>query len=260
MPCLSAMNKRVAAVAASLLLAGCASGRPVDAPPSVPSSGTLKIVAASSVKNPLAQLTAAYTSDHPGVKFDVTYADPAAAAGALSSSDADLFATGEPATMEKALGAGTVTGATFYAWNQLWLVVKPYNPDKINGLNQSMEGKKFVVCAPSLPCGADFQVLMKYTDTDAKPASQESSVTAILEKVATGEADAGIVFGPDAKPYGNRLSAVWLPNSDNAAVQVKYPIARTSNTKQVALADNFIDYCVGEDAKKLLKRLGFNPI
>ena len=79
-----------------------------------------------------------------------------------------------------------------FATNVLTLVVAPGNPLKISGLDATLEGKKLVVCAVGVPCGNALATLAKNLGVTPKPVSQEQSVTDVLGKVTSGEADAGV--------------------------------------------------------------------
>ena len=55
------------------------------------------------------------------------------------------------------------------------------------------------------------------------PVSEESSVTDVLNKVTTGQADAGVVYVTDANGAGDKVTEVPFPESADAVNT--YPIA-----------------------------------
>ena len=87
------------------------------------------------------------------------------------------------------------------------------------------------------------------------PVSEESSVTDVLNKVETGQADAGLVYITDTIAAGDKVTAVPFPESV-AAVNV-YPIAVLKQSKNPDLARKFVDLVTGEAGQKILSAAGF---
>lgn len=245
------MKKMTTVLAVLALVSGCS--QPAPAPQrTTPTSGSLKIMTSPSLRPLFEDLATAYYGKYPGVKVSLVAGDPAA--GQLA--DADLVATAEPAVMERLISGGQVKEAAFFATSQLTIVVPARNPYKITGMNNTLKGRRFLVCAPSLKCGSTYAAVEKTWDqAHAQPTGQEASSTAILDKVTSGAVDAGIVFTPEVKAYGGNLSTLWLANADNYLL--KLPLGRTAASKQAELAASFIDYSVSDDVKDTLKELGY---
>ena len=56
-----------------------------------------------------------------------------------------------------------------------------------------------VVCQKPVPCGAATQRIEDNTGVQIHPVSEELSVTGVLNKVTTGQADAALVYVTDAR-------------------------------------------------------------
>ena len=56
-----------------------------------------------------------------------------------------------------------------------------------------------VVCTPQVPCGSATEKVEKASDVQLNPVSEESQVTDVLNKVTSGQADAGLVYVTDAR-------------------------------------------------------------
>ncbi len=85
--------------------------------------------------------------------------------------------------------------------------------------------------------------------------SEESSVTDVLGKVVSGEADAGLVYVTDVKAAGNKVQAIPFPESAQAVNT--YPIAAVRTGKNKDLAAAFIEAVTGPDGQRLLRGAGF---
>jgi molybdate transport system substrate-binding protein len=87
------------------------------------------------------------------------------------------------------------------------------------------------------------------------PVSEESSVTGVLGKVSSGEADAGLVYATDVTGAGTSVLGVPFPES-TAGVN-HYPIAALASSTQRELASAFIAFVLGPAGQGVLANAGF---
>ena len=104
-----------------------------------------------------------------------------------------------------------------------------------------------IVTAPGNPKDA--------TGTKLNPVSEESSVTDVLNKVTSGQADSGIVYITDALAAGDEVAGVNFVES-SVAVNT-YPIAVLKDAPKPDLAKKFVDSVTGEHGQKVLSEAGF---
>jgi molybdate transport system substrate-binding protein len=88
-----------------------------------------------------------------------------------------------------------------------------------------------------------------------KPVSEESSVTDVLGKVTSGEADAGIVYVTDVRAAGDKVKGIPFAEADKAINT--YPIATVGSSKNKELAAAFNALVTGAEGKKVLSDAGF---
>ena len=69
------------------------------------------------------------------------------------------------------------------------VIVPKGNPGHITGLDASLDGKKLVICAATVPCGAAAKTIAQNANFTLKPVSEEQKVTDVRGKVTSGEAD-----------------------------------------------------------------------
>lgn len=246
-----------AMVAVSIAVAGCSSDDDSSGGDSSGGKTTLNVYAAASLKSTFTELAKAFEKAHSDVEVKLNFAGSSALVTQINQgADADVIATADERTMQK-LGDKAVDPKIF-ATNTLTIVTAPGNPKNITGFASLRDsGAKTVACAPEVPCGAATVAVEKNTGVELTPVSQEASVTAVLTKVTSGEADAGLVYVTDAKSAGNKVATV----GDAAFGQVinKYPIATVKGTKHSEQAEQFKDMVLGQTGQEILSAAGFAP-
>jgi len=83
---------------------------------------------------------------------------------------------------------------------------------------------------------------------------QADSVRQVLDYVARGEAEAGFVYRTDAALMGDKVKVVLTPSG---STPVSYPVAAVADSKQKALAAEFIGFLSSDAARQVLARYGF---
>lgn len=246
-------SKRFAsAVLLTVVLSACGSGD--DAA----EGQTLMVFAAASLNSTFTEIGEQFKSDNPGVAVEFSFAGSSNLVTQLSQgAQADVFATADTENMDKAAQAGLLDGDPVkFASNTLTIAVAPGNPKQITSFEDlTKSGLTVVVCAPQVPCGSATQKVEEATGVDLTPVSEESSVSDVLNKVTTGQADAGLVYVTDATVAGDKVTAVPFPESTDAVNT--YPIAALKSSEHLDLARKFIDAVTGEIGQKTLSAAGF---
>jgi molybdate transport system substrate-binding protein len=170
---------------------------------------------------------------------------------------ADVFASADTANMEKLVDAGLDGGdPQDFATNVLEIATPPDDPAGVRSLQDlAKPGLKLVVCAPEVPCGAATRQVAGQAGVTLHPVSEEQSVTDVLGKVISGEADAGLVYVTDVTAAGDQVQGISFPES--AGVVNTYPIAPVEGTEQPDLAREFIEMVLGDTGRRILRDAGF---
>ena len=149
-----------------------------------------------------------------------------------------------------------------FVTNRLILVVPAANPAGIRSLDDlARSGVKLVLAAAGVPAG-DYarQVLANAGIAQqalANVVSNEVDVKGVLQKVASGDADAGIVYVTDLTPdVENSVEGITIPGHLN--VVATYPIAVVDGSQDPALAGQFVRYVQGPGLR-VLNQFGFLP-
>ena len=257
---------KAASIAAVLgtVLTGCGSSSSGDGDgggSAAASSGgdrTLTVYAAASLADTFDQLGRKFEEAHPGTTVAFNYGGSSGLVQQLvEGAPADVFASADQRNMTKLTDAQLNDGEpTIFATNTLTLVVPTDNPADITSFEDLRRGKvKLVTCAPEVPCGSATQTVEKANGVTLEPVSEEGSVTDVLGKVTSGQADAGIVYVTDAKSAGDKIQTVDLPKADQAVN--KYPIVTLKDSKNTELAAEFEKFVTGPQGKEALQKAGF---
>jgi molybdate transport system substrate-binding protein len=249
-------HSRLLAVFGVLLLAlisGCGSSEQ-------PAAQNTKIIvfAAASLKKTFTDIGEQFKAENHGSSVEFSFAGSSDLVTQLTQgAPADVFASADTKNMDKAAQAGLLAGDPVnFASNTLTIAVAPGNPKKIASFKDlTQQGLNVVVCAPQVPCGSATQKVEQATGVMLNPVSEESSVSDVLNKVTTGQADAGIVYVTDAIGSGDKVAAVAFPEAAGAVNT--YPIAVLKGSKNPQLARKFVDLVTGESGQKVLNAAGF---
>jgi molybdate transport system substrate-binding protein len=84
------------------------------------------------------------------------------------------------------------------------------------------------------------------------------NVRQVLEYVARGEVDAGVVYATDVPVGGTRVREAFRPGDDTYP-PVVYPIAVVAATRRERLARAFVALATGPEGRAVLGGLGFAP-
>ena len=247
------MSRRLVALVAvlALALAGCA-GSPSG------TSDRITVFAAASLQGAFDNLARAFTAAHGrySVAPIVYDGSQALATQLVEGADADVVAFADESSLRPVTAKGITGTGTVFATNTLRMVVAPDNPKHIESLaGLGRSDVSTVLCAPQVPCGQASRRLLDAARVTVHPVSEETSVTGVVTRVTTGEADAGLVYRTDAAAAGDALAAVTPAGAD--AVVNRYPIAVTTTTESAKAAQAFVDFVVSAAGRKILQRYGF---
>ena len=136
-------------------------------------------------------------------------------------------------------------------------------------LDLANDGVKLVVALPEVPAGAYARAVIANIGADpatgpeyaqrvlANVVSMEPNVRSVAQKVALGEADAGIVYWSDAQVerLAGRVRALPIPERSN--VMAGYPVGRLRASAEPELAGKFIDFLRSPRGQNILFEHGF---
>lgn len=251
------MVRTVAVAAMSLGLAACGSQSPTEGTASDPA--TITVFAAASLRGTFTEIGKQFEAANEGVRVTFNFAGSADLVAQIQQgAPADVFASADTKQMDKAASDTLIIDTPVnFAANTLAIATPPDNPAGIDALDDlTAPGTKVVLCAAEVPCGAAAQAIEHASGIDISPVSEEQSVTDVLGKVISGEADAGLVYITDVREAGNKVHGIELPAAATAVNT--YPIAALSGSPHPEIATRFVAFVAGSAGQAVLAAAGFS--
>lgn len=221
---------------------------------------TIDVYAASSLTTAMTSIASAFERAEPNFHIVLNFAGSATLVEQIKQgAPADVIVFADYKQMNDLVESGNVNKGTVtnIATNTLTLIVEKGNPLNIKKLSDLAAPQiRTVLCDVAQPCGKYAAQVLKRANVVVQPRSRETNVSGVAQKVASGEADAGIVYVTDALANTSKLNAVPIDKDIN--VSNNYPIAalkELSATAQQATRA-FIDFVKG-DGQKILNDYGF---
>ncbi|MEE1649873.1 molybdate ABC transporter substrate-binding protein [Brachybacterium sp. J144] len=245
-----------AAAALALLAAGCGGGG--EEAGSAEEAVTLQVFAAASLQEPFEEFGQQFEDEHDGVTVEFNVAGSSTLVEQIQQgAPADVFASADERNMAKLTDVGLeAADPVDFTTNTLMIAVPAGNPGGVTDLaSLTEEGLNLVVCAPEVPCGAASETVEQAAGLEFSPVSEEQSVTDVLNKVTSGEADAGLVYVTDVRKAGDAVEGIAFPEASKA-VNV-YPITTVKDAAHAELGQEFIDLVTGEAGQSVLAEYGF---
>ncbi len=255
--------------ALALLLLGCRAQPTAGSEPGgEPSAARAELVifAAASLRDAFGSLKREFLEAHPGVELRFNFAGTQELRTQLEhGAPADVFASADQRHMATLREGAKVQEPVVFARNEPVIVLARERQGKVRGLAELPALDRLVVGAPEVPIGRYTAQLLSNASAalgpgfaavfEQKVVSRELDVRQVLNKVALGEADAGIVYRSDAQHARGAVEVVTIPAQLN--VIAEYPIAVTSTAAHPTLAEAWIQLVLSPAGQELLTRAGF---
>jgi molybdate transport system substrate-binding protein len=261
----------ILAMSAVLLLAACSDSNDDGTTGTTGAGGgsggaeaELTVSAASSLTEAFGKIGNAFEAANPGTTVTFNFGPSDGLAGQINEgAPVDVFASASPTWMDSVQDDGPgVTDRADFAQNRLAIIVPADNPGGIENLDDLTEdGVQLVIAAEGVPAGDYAREIFQNAGISkaalANVVSNEEDVKAVITKVMSGEADAGIGYVTDVTPdVSDEVTLIPIPDEVN--VIATYPIAVVNGSQEADLAQGFVDYVLG-DGQQTLAEYGFLP-
>ena len=223
----------------------------------------ITVSAAASLTDAFKELGPKFEAAKPGATLRFNFA----ASGVLlqqigQGAPVDVFASADQETMGRAAEQKLIDAATRrnFASNALVLIEPARNAVGVQSL-QDLAGagvrKIAVGKTATVPVGRYTRQVLEgaglWSVLEPKFV-QADSVRQVLDYVARGEVEAGFVYRTDAAAMNEKVRVAFAPAT---ATPVSYPVAVVADSRQKALAGDFVAFLSSEAAREVLARHGF---
>jgi molybdate transport system substrate-binding protein len=243
--------RKLAALVLLLPLAGCGAGAGGEA---AERGGELTVLAAASLTDVFDDLAKPFEEEH---DTDVVLSFGSStdlAEQAADGAPGDALATADEASMQLAEDAGVTGEVATFATNVLTIVVPKGNPAGIESLDDLADAT-WVRCSDAVPCGKVALAVLDANDVTAEPVSLEEDVRATLDKVVSGEADAGLVYTTDAVAAADDVDAVEIPGAEDEPTS--YSVTTLEQSEDAELAADWVAWVTSDEGQAILRDAGF---
>lgn len=224
----------------------------------------LLVAAAASLKNAYDEkLIPMFQDANPGVLVEGTYD----ASGKLQTQieeglEADVFMSAAPKQMNELNDKGLIASDTMtdLLENKIVLIVPAGSDSTLSAFEDIASVNSIAIGDPaSVPVGQYAQEALtnlEIWDSIQDKVSLGTNVTEVLNQVAAGSADAGIVYATDAVSMPEQVKVVAEAPADSVSRAI-YPVAVVKNTAHMEEAKAFIEFLKTPEAIKVFEEYGF---
>lgn len=225
----------------------------------------INLAAAASLKNVYDEkLIPMFEQKYPGVKVTPTYASSGDLQTQIENGlEADVFMSAANKQMNALAEKGLIDNSTNVQSleNKVVLIVPADSNSNISSFDdlKNVNGNIAIGDPESVPAGQYAQEVMNNTgiwsDVESK-LSLGTDVTAVLNQVAEGSADCGIVYATDAKS-NDKVKVVCEAPEDALKTPVIYPVAVLKDSKDADAAKVFLEFLQSKEAQDVFVDYGF---
>ena len=271
----------ISAAVVLVIAAACSSGAGTG------NGRTLTVFAASSLTEAFRAVAASFEAAHPGTSVALNFDGSQRLRLQLEhGAGADVYASADPHQMNEAKTLGLVLGEPVdFATNTMAVIASTRDDKDSGGLGGDLsprdshtgvrtpadlgnQGVKLALAQPAVPAGRYSRTVISNLGQGAgfgprfpervlaNVVSLEPNVRSVLQKVALGEVDAGIVYVTDAR-VASDVRIIPLPAWAN--VVAAYPAAVLRDGPQRPAAEAFVRFLTSHEGRSILESQGFGP-
>jgi len=253
-------------------LAGCSSkndgskennATTTETPKEEAKESKILLAAASSLKNTMDdELIPMFEEKYPNIKVEATYDSSGKLQTQIEEgAEVDVFMSAAMKQM-KALNEKNLileNSIVELLENKIVLIAPKDNLVSMSNFEDVLKAEKIAIGDPeSVPAGQyakeAFENLKIWDQVSAK-ASLGTNVTEVLNWVAEGSADAGVVYSTDAA--SNDKVKVIKEAPEGSVSKVIYPVGIVKSTKNEEAAKTFTEFLQSDEALKVFESYGF---
>lgn len=212
------------------------------------------------------ELIPAFQENYPWITVEGTYDSSGKLETQIEEGlEADVFLSAAKAQMENLDEEGFILSDSIVELleNEIVVITPADSPLQIDSFEEIVEADTIALGDPaSVPAGQYAKEALEnlgvWEEAESK-ASFGTNVTEVLNWVAEGSADAGIVYATDAAVRPEEVVVETSAPEGSLKEPVIYPAAVVGATENPKEAQNFVDFLCSEEAFSVFRDYGFTP-
>lgn len=227
--------------------------------------GTITLAAAASLEKSFEeQLLPIFKEQYPNVTVEGTYDSSGKLQTQIEEgAPVDVFFSAATKQMSALSEEGYIADDTTVELleNKIVFIVPAGSKAGFENFKDIVDAKMIALGDPeSVPAGQygkESLVKLGLWNQVEKKLSLGTNVTEVLNWVAEGSADAGIVYATDAASMPKKVTVV-AEAPEGSVSKIIYPVARLKNSRNKEAADAFLQFLQSDEALQVFKEAGFS--
>lgn len=234
----------------------------------------MTVFVASSLTDVFLDVREQFEARYPNIEINYSFGGSSTLSTQIrEGAPADIFASANIQQMSIIEADGLLSDpSTFFAYNQLVIIVPSDNPANIASLDDLKRSNlRIITATEGVPIRTYIAVLLDQLAESsifgsqfreaflANIVSEELNVRDVVAKIALGEGDVAIVYQSDVtSDMADELMTISLPTEFNPIVA--YSIGILADGANQSIAQTFINFLASEEGQETFIRWGFLPV
>ena len=222
-------------------------------------AGEITVSSAASLKDALKEIGNVYQKSHPQTRVNFNFGSSGTLQKQIEQgAPVDVFVAASQNNMNALLKRNLADKHANFNFANGELVLIAPRDSRLRGLADAKNARNFAIGGPGVPAGSYARAALKFYGLDkiiTPKLVYGKDVRGVLQLVASGNADAGLVYRTDALSSRDVRIVSALSAKSHAAI--RYPMALLSDAPNAREGREFVRFCKGAAAKRVLRKYGF---
>ena len=222
-------------------------------------AGEITVSGAASLKDALRDIGKLYQKSHSQTRVNFNFGSSGTLQKQIENgAPIDVFVAASDANLNALLKRNLADKHANFGFARGELVLIAPRDSALRSLNEAKTARNFAIGGPGVPAGNYARAALKWYKLDKIVAPKlvyGKDVRGVLQLVASGNADAGLVYRTDALISRNvKIVSALSPRSH---APIRYPMALLTGAPNAREGRDFVRFCKGAAVKQILRKYGF---
>lgn len=222
-------------------------------------AGEITVSGAASLKDALNSIGQLYQKSHPQTRVNFNFGSSGTLQKQIEQgAPVDVFVAASDANMNALLTQNLADKHARFTFARGELVLIAPRDSSLKSLADARQVRNFAIGGPGVPAGDYARAALKFyglTEVLAPKMVYAKDVRGVLSLVASGNADAGLVYRTDA--LVSRDVKIVGALSPRSHAPIRYPMALLKGAPNAREGREWVRFCKSAAVKKILRGYGF---